>query len=84
MSNQVSNSSDDVSFTASWQTDNFGGAQHLNGEAYGLHIPQETCTSPHTYVSQQGQNPVLFNFNQSVVELFECQTELTHNTQCLH
>ena len=32
--------------------------------------------SPHTNVSQQQPNLNPFDFNQSVVELFQCQTEL--------
>ena len=39
---------------------------------------------PHAYVSQQPPNPTPFAFNQSVVELFQHQMELTHSTQCLH
>ena len=52
------------------KTDDFHVMQHLNREAYHLQTPQETPMSIHTYVSQQQPNPPLFDFNQSVVELF--------------
>ena len=40
--------------------------------------------SAHAYVAQESPNLTLFDFNQFVVELFRCQTELTHSTQWLH
>ena len=40
--------------------------------------------SPHAYVSHEPPNPTTFHFSQSVVKLFQCKIELTHNTQCLH
>ena len=58
------------------------------GEASNTGIPKqsnnEACiiyrdlmkvpTSPHAYVNQQPPNPTPFNFNESIVELFRCQT----------
>ena len=35
-------------------------------------------------VNQQPSNQTPFDFNQSVVELFRCQTKVTHSTQLLH
>ena len=40
--------------------------------------------SPNAYVGQQPPNLNPFDFNQSVVEFFQFQTELMHSTQCLH
>ena len=53
------------------QKDDFGVTQHLYRETYGLQIPQEAPTSPHTYVSQQRPNPTPFDIAQSVVKLFQ-------------
>ena len=68
----------------SWQTNNFGIPQHPNNEAYHLQRLYETPVSPHAYVGQQPSNLTPLDFNQSVVELFRCQTKLTHSIQCLH
>ena len=35
-------------------------------------------------MNQQHPSQNSVNFNQSVIELFRCQDELTHSTQCLH
>ena len=50
---------------------------------YHLQRCYETHTSPNDYVNQQSPNQTSFNFSQSVVELFQRQTELTHSTQWL-
>ena len=55
-----------------------------NNDTYHLQRPYETHTSPQAYVNQQSLNQNSFNFNQSVFELFQRQTELTHSTQWLH
>ena len=46
--------------------------------------PYETDTSLHVYANQQLPDQTFFDFNQSIVELFRHQTELTHSTQHLH
>ena len=81
--NQESNSSYAANWTTSWQTNNSGIQQHPNYKAYHLHRPYETPVSPHVYIGQQPPNLSLFDFNQSLVKLIQCQTELTHRTQDL-
>ena len=46
--------------------------------------PYETPVSLQAYVGQQPLHLTPIDFNQSVVELFLCQTELAHSTQHLH
>ena len=58
--------------------------QQSNNDACHSQRPYRIPTSPHAYVNQQPSNHTQFNFNQSVVELFRCKTELTHSTQWLH
>ena len=58
--------------------------QQSNNDAYHLHRLYEKPTSPHAYVNQQHSNQTSFDFNQFVVELFRCQTKLSHSTQQLH
>ena len=81
--NHASNSSYETNWTSSWQTNNFG--RYHNNEAYHSQRPYETPVSPHAcrlaVCRLQPPNPTPFDFNQSVVELFRCQTELTHSTQ---
>ena len=55
-----------------------------NNDTYPSQRPYETPSSTHAYVNQQPSNQTPFDFNQLVVELFRCQTELTHSTQQLH
>ena len=50
-SNKETNSSYDVNLTVSWQADNFGVPEYLNGETYHLQVPQEILMPPHAYVS---------------------------------
>ena len=50
--NQVPNSSNDAHFTASWQMNDFGVAQHLDWEAYHSQVLQEMAKWPHTHVNQ--------------------------------
>ena len=57
---------------------------HSNNDAYHSERLYETPTSPHVYINQQSSNQTPFDFSQLVVELFRCQTELTHSTQQLH
>ena len=58
--------------------------QQSHNDAYHSKRPYETPTSPHDYVNQQPPKQTPLNFNQLVVELFRCQTKLTHSTQWLH
>ena len=51
---------------------------------YNLQRPYETHTFHHAYVNQQYPNQTSFDFKQSIVELFQRCTELTHSTQQLH
>ena len=63
---------------------NFGILQQSNKDTYHSPRPYETPTSPHAYVNQQPPNLTPLDFNQSIVELFTHQTELTHSSQQLH
>ena len=51
---------------------------------YHSQRPYETSSCPDVYVNQQPLNLTPFDFNQSVVELVRCQTELAHSIQLLH
>ena len=75
--NHISNSS----FETNWT---FGMPQQSNNDVYHSQRPYETPTFPHVFVNQQPSNQTPFDFNQSVVELFRCQTKLTLNTQWVH
>ena len=74
--NCESNSSYNVNWTKSWQTDNFGILQHPNNEVYHSQRPYETPVSSHAYVGQQPPNLTPFDFNQSVVKLFQHQSQI--------
>ena len=82
--NCVSNSSYESNETLAWLTNDFGMPQQFNNDVYHSQKHYGTPTSPHTDVNQQppSQNP--FDFNQSVVELFRCQTKLIHSSQWPH
>ena len=82
--NQVPNSLNNVNITTSLQMDDFDVAPHLDRDACHSQVPQKTATFPHKHVNQQRPNPAPIDFNQSIVELFQCQIELTPSTQCLH
>ena len=71
----------ETNWTLSWQANNFGIPHFHNNEAYHSQRPYETPVSPHVYVGKQPPNLTPFDFNQSVAELFRCQTKLTHSTQ---
>ena len=75
--NHTSTSSYETNWTSSWPTNNYGIPQQSKNDAYHSQRLYVTPTSPHAYVNQQPPNPTPFDFNQSVVELFRCQTELT-------
>ena len=45
------------------------------------HRPYKAHTSPQTSTNQQDHNENPSDFNQLVIKLFMCQTELTHSTQ---
>ena len=71
-------------WTSSWQRNTFGIPQHSNNDVYHSQRPYGTPVSSHACVNQQPFNPTPFDFNQSIVKLFRCQTELTHSTQWPH
>ena len=79
--NCTSNSSYETKWALSSPTTNFTMPQQSNKDMYHPQRPYETPTSPHAYVNQQSPNQTPFNFNQSIVELFRCQTEVLHSTQ---
>ena len=76
----ASNSSYETNWTCSWQTNHFGIPQQSNNDMHHSERPFETPTSSHIYINQQPPNLTPFDFNQSVVKLFRCHTELTHST----
>ena len=53
-------------------------------DTHQTHRPYKAHTLPQTYTNQQHPSQTPFDFNQSVLELFRHQTEVTHSTQHLH
>ena len=82
--NHMSKSSYEINWTLSWPKPNLGMPPQSNNAMYHPQRPYEIPTSPHAYVNQQHPNQTPFNFNQSIIKLFICQTNLTHSTQWLN
>ena len=49
-----------------------------------IYRPYEDHIPTQTHINQQHSNQTSFDFNQSAVKNFRCQTELTQGTQHLH
>ena len=78
------NASCETNWTSVWPTFNLAMSQQPEIDTHQTHRPYKVHTPPQTCTNQQYSNQTPFDFNQSVVELFRHQTELTYSTQCLH
>ena len=58
-------------------------SQQLENDTYHTQRLYEPHTFPHASINKQPPNQTFFDFNQSILELFRFQTELTHSTQGL-
>ena len=73
----------ETSWTSAWPTSNHTVAQKPEINMHQIHRHCEEHTPPQTYINQQHPSQIPVNLNQSAIELFRHQNELTHSTQCL-
>ena len=59
-------------------------SQQPDSDTYHTQRLYEPHSSPHAYVNQQSPSQTFFNFNQAIIKLFRCQTELTYSVKYLH
>ena len=74
----------ETSLTSTWPTYNYNMPQQPEINIHQVYRPYEDHTPPQTHTNQLCPYQNSLDLNQSVVELFRHQTELTHSTQCLH
>ena len=59
-------------------------SQQPDIDTHQTHRTYKAHTPPQNYTNQQHPSQTTTNFNESVIELFRHQTELSQSTQCLH
>ena len=83
ISGQITQASQETSWTSAWPTHNYNMSQLSEINTHQVYRPYNDHTPPQTHTNQLYPNQACLDLNQSVIELFRCQTKLTQNMQYL-